>query len=367
MTCRILILMCMVCLGAGPGHPGVTAEKWLGRLTIRPADSRTYVILFFDGEDSRELKEHVERLNNFTKRKDLLILGVTPERERVGQIFVRRYQPRFVVGIQSSSHRSYGVTRFPSVLVVKGEVRQQIDAWELMEELLGPEPEGSEAAPEGLTTQEIQARIDEQGYPSNELLDILRIRMAPDEFLQYCDELERNSVPGTWMGPLEYQRHLADPQTAIKQPPTTPAIDAVRKAQQKGTRKISEWEQLLKTRETWTHQEILDLYLRHWGDDPEDLVYRSDLPTAIGGTKNPQYAYPLLDMLEVEPDPGVRLKIINAISAVYDDDVSALPAPVTERLEAHLLVEDNIRWARSRLEGLLKDARPVAGESRTPP
>lgn len=374
----VLSLACLTTVATATPPHGLTAEKWLNGLTIRQEDPRTYVVLFFDTarpqsrEEHRALQDEVERLNKLARRTDVLVVGVTPQREAVARQFVERYKPRFAIGVQCGSHRSFGVTRFPAVVVVKGESRQSFDAWsvdewEALEELLGPEPEGATRPLEELSTEELQDRIEKRGYPSNSLLDILRIRMDPEAFLAYCDELERKAAPGTWLGDLNYQRHLADANVPVKQPPTTPAIDAIRKAQREGTRKTSEWRQLLSTKETWSDEEILDLYTQHSGDGPEDLVYRADLATALESTKNPQYAYALLDMLEAEPDAGIRLKIINAISGVYDDNPAAFEPAVVERLQAHLAREENVRWAKSRLEALLKDIETVSPQPGTPP
>jgi hypothetical protein len=261
------------------------------------------------------------------------------------------------------------VTRFPAVVVIKGETRQAIDDWNLVEQLLGPEPEGSEIPPEELTIEELQARIEKDGYSSNSPLDILRIRMEPEEFLQYCDQLEQKS-PDKWPGNLHYQRHLADPRDPVKQPPTTPSIDARREARRNGTTKWREWKELLATKESWSNDEILELYLKHWGDAPENLVYRSDLAISLGETRRPSFAYPLLDMLEMEPDPGIRFDIAWAIQGVHEDDSDHLRRPepeVIQRLEACLATEDNVRWARPTLESVLGYLREAAAESQTTP
>ena len=379
---RFLYVLCIACLGAAPRQPGITAEKWLNRLTIRHGD-QTHVILFFDTaqprsrEDHRALQEDVERLNKLARRSDVLVLGVMPEREEVARLFLTRYRPRFAIGVQSGSYRSFGVTRFPAVVVIKGETRQAIDDWNLVEQLLGPEPEGSEIPPEELTIEELQARIEKDGYSSNSPLDILRIRMEPEEFLQYCDQLEQKNGPYEWLGNLHYQRHLADPRDPVKQPPTTPSIDARREARRNGTRKSREWKELLATKESWSNDEILELYLKHSGDAPEDLVYRTDLAIALGDTREPRYAYALLDMLEMEPDPGIRSDIAWAIEGVHverDIEVNGLTdhvlrhpeLEVIQRLEACLATEDNVRWARPALESVVEYLRDAAEGSETP-
>jgi len=348
MSCVIALLSCFACLQVPPGSGTITAEHWLNHLTIRPADSRTYFVLFFDMDHEKGLREEVARLNELSRRRDVAVVAVTHGREKEGRAFVARYRPRFPVGVQSPSYRSFRITQFPTVVLLKGETRKTVENWLVVPDILGPAPEAGDLAPEELSVEELQARIEND--EDLNLLDMLRLRTEPDEFLRYCDQLERKLGPDAWQGPLQYQRHLADPNDPIKQPATTPALDAVRQAIQNGTSKRSELRALLASKQTWTTQDILDVYAAHAGDAPEDLVYRADWGRTLGPDGKPEHVEALLQMLEVEPDPAIRREFYGAIGSIHTSSPLPNREDVLLRLELSLKREENIRWARPSLD-----------------
>lgn len=353
-----LLLVCLAGLQARPPSGSITAERWFNNLTLRPADSRTYFVLFFDMDQEKGLREEVDRLNKLSHRRDVAVVAVTAGREKEGRAFVARYRPRFPVGVQSPSYRSFRITAFPAVVLLKGETRKTVtvEEWRTVPDILGPAPEVGDLAPDELSVEELQAKIDSD--LDQDLLDILRLRMEPEEFLRYCDDLEpKMRAADKWLGNLHYQRHLADPNDPIKQPATTPALDAMRQAIQDGTSKRSELRDLLASKQTWTTQDILDVYHAHIGDAPEDLVYRSSWGRMLGPNGKPEYVEALLQMLEVEPDPAIRMEFSLAIGSI--DGSNPLPnrEEVAARLERLLAREDNVRWARPNLELAIEQLR----------
>ncbi len=344
--CSVCLFCMTAALAAGqPSTPTIRAEQWLGPLALRPADSRTFVILFFDDLNPRPTREWVKTLNELHGRKDVVVLGVTPESERTARRFIRLYEPKFSVGVRSTSHRRLGITTMPAIRVLNAGSVGEVESAEALLERLGPVKE-FEVSPDELSLGELQSRVEtSQDWG---LLRELRIRMDPETFVAYCDDLKARN-PGQWIGDLDFQRHLADSNAPDKQLDTTPALEASRAALADGTTIRGDLTQWL-TNDSPSPESVIGKYLDRLGHSRDDLVYRSDLSFSLGAAGDPKYVPTLLDMLEIEPDPAIRRRIASSIAGIH----TTVPLPNRLEVAAHmrkmLEIEDNIRWARPTLE-----------------
>ncbi len=351
MATTLAVAIC-ACLFAPNPTASITAEQWLGRLSLRHADQRAYVVLFFDTKHTQGLREQIKTLNKLSRRRDVLVVGITPEREKAARKFMKQYGVRFPVGVRSLSYKRFGVKRFPRVLLLKDDDVQTVTDYEIVGELLGPAPEEEVLPVDERPIEELKAEIEKD--ENTDLLEVLRLRMDPDEFMKYCDELEEaaNAEGPWWGGAVRYQRHLANNDAPDKQPASTPGLEAVRDAIRAGTGKRSELRNLIAGKTTWSDDEVFEVYAAHAGDDPEDLVYRSDWIVTLGATHDPRFVAPLLDMLDVEPDDGIRSRIPNAIASIHTTHAipDALRRETIRRLQDHLESEENVRWGIPSLE-----------------
>lgn len=352
MQAALWMLMPLVGLSGGLDAKAVTAEKWINQLTLRFDGDVRYVILFFDTKQTRGLRETVERLNKLSRRSDVVVVGVTPEREQRVRKFLREHRVRFAIGVQSLSYKAFGVKRFPHVVYIEGNDSKSIDDWAWLDARLGEPPEGSDdLPPEELDVEDLKQRIDAEDRM--DLLETLRIRTEPAEFLRYCEALaakrDDEGIPW-WRGNLEYQRHLADDTFEIKQSDSTLARDAWMESRRLGTRKWTELREMYASRDSWSSAEVLDFYNQHLGDNPEDIVYRADWIMEIARSGNPSHVNALLDMLEIEGDAAMRSRITIAIGEIHTTTPLPNPEIAIRRLQDDLEREENILWGRPGLQ-----------------
>jgi len=333
--------------------PTITAEKWVNRLSIQPQDSRNVVVLIFRASDAARLRDDVTGLNRLARRSDLLVVGVTRDREPEVKRFIKATGARFAIGIQSTSGRKLGVTRPPAILSYKSGARVEIEDLDGFAEELEPAPQGGDVDPGRMSETELRTRVEQSEDLSEDLefLTELRIRMESEAFLDYADELyaQKESWELIWRGNIAYQRHLADPSIEQKQTDMSPGRMAYRKARKERTFPTQELAALLASRTNWTAQEQFDVYAQRAGDDAESLVYRGEWARLLGNTGSRESVDALLDMLDVEPDAHVRFHIAGAISEMHDSPERSDPAMI-ERLEQALARETDLRWVRPMLE-----------------
>lgn len=125
-TLRLLVVLAIPAAHASapPAEdvaPEIHAERWLNpppiRLYVQP---KLYLLLFWESE-SRELTTFVGPLNRLHRQYAdgrLMIVALTGESPRDAERAIRRHRMAFPVGAESRSARSYGVTRFPTLVIV---------------------------------------------------------------------------------------------------------------------------------------------------------------------------------------------------------------------------------------------------------
>lgn len=356
------------------------AEKWINGPALMHPDTRTYVVLFFKTERTPdtpevslgELKSVVERLNKLSgARRDLLVLALTPEAEKQIARFLAEFKPRFAVGVQSASYRGLNVRQFPSVVVLRHSTDDaapsywllpNLEAVEEIPAVLGPTADVGEPGPEETPTEGLMDRLRTDPYRQmgslHETLETLRLRMAPEAFMAFCDEIEY--LPGiyaNWLGHVRYQKHLADPAVPVKQPSSTPAAAALERW--RATQADLAWKPYQQFMESLEHagaaapDEVVATFRAHRTDDSNDLLIRHRLTRSLGSRRDPRLLDVLHTMYEEESDPLIKVHIIMAIGANAPPGDSA----TRDYLEGKLEHEPNIRWVRPALEMVINQLR----------
>lgn len=311
----------------------ITAGEWINPLHLRLPDERTWVLFFFrtrypetanKAELRRKLETLVKRLNQLSReRRDLMIVGLTEESRDDIQGFLAETQPRFAIGVRSPTHKTFGVEDFPSVIVVRREnveVAASPDRWE---SLLPPLAPDSGAPPlDELTIEELQERVTRDPTAlsivdgeAGQALERLRLRLAPEEFMAYCDQIEHaGGVDAVWTGRVRYQKHLADPNVVEKLPFGTPASDAA--GEWRRSRDDPRWAPMraffeeFNNRRSVTVESVVEAHHAHLTDDPNDLLIRFWLAQSVRDRKDVGLLPALRAVYDAEPDAVVRSQIL---------------------------------------------------------
>lgn len=354
--------------GSGEGRV-IHAEKWFGGPSFRYPEDRSLVILFFHTSPPRDqaeaytkaLRAHVEHLNQLvSERKDVLVLGLTSEPEDRLKDFVLACKPKFALGVRSTSAKSFGVERFPSIVVLKSGVSRQEEGLTWIAECLGPPLAERPTSPSERSIEQLKEALAAASGgvampdEAREALESLRIRMDYGEFASLCDDLEkRNAMSPSWLGRVRYQRHLADPAVVEKQAWDTPVTAAQSLWRQ--SRDDPVWDPIedffkdFESRGVLTLEEVVQVYRAHLGDDPADLLTRIWLADTLRALDQQHLTPALRTMLDIEPDAVIRIRLMIALCALAPDgDPETL-----KHLEHRLDVEDNIR-AKPMLEAAVR-------------
>lgn len=366
------------------GGVSLRAEKWLNGPTLRHPEDRSYVILFFNVHDQdrdtapvslKELGRFVGELNKLSlRRPDVLVLGLTAHTEKQIARFMVEFKPRFAIGVQSLSYKRFRVEKFPTVVVIPRRDGDMADppwsaldstALDAIPEKLGPPREQADIPLEELSNEELMHRIKENPDPLREIvpiladaLELLRTRMDAEDFMRFCDEIEYQIgyTGSIWVGRVRYERHLADPTILEKQPRRTRLSEVL--ASWRASRDDPTWASFSEFSKANSHDSrkpgrLIDLYRAHMTEDANDLLIRHDLTFPFNTLNDPAFIDDLKGMLDIEPDPILRSRILICIvQCASRDDTELLPY-----LEGKLAGETNIYWARPTLEMVIDHLR----------
>lgn len=350
----------------------LAAETWLNGLSFSPAGCNRCVVLCFRTHASTENRERekaelvrcVDSLNQLMRhRKDVLVLGLTSEPESDAVRFVEALKPRFPVGARSTTPRRLSVKSFPTIVLLErtGDqwsvrrlegVENLPDDWPtLLGAQLSPGVSGA-ATPsiEELKTGLRELKAEETSRLRDEL-ETLRIRMKTDEFMAFCDEIEyQHGMNAAWLGRVRYERHLADPHSKDKQSDGSPVADALYAWRQDKNapafRKIDEFNEELARFNPPTFDGLLQRYAALITSDPADMVIRHQLVPALVDVESLDRLELFKKMLDMEPDPIIRTRLILSIESVSPPGSPATIAYLQEKLAG----ETNLYWVIPTLE-----------------
>lgn len=131
----------------------IVARHWFNNPEYRLHDERSVVLLFFRAErPDKELRRAVESLSRLARRKDFVVIGLTPDSRARAQWFVDEYKVRFTVGAESHSAGAFGIREMPQILLIEGKERDKVKPVEaaLLEEMAAAAPESPPDDPESI-------------------------------------------------------------------------------------------------------------------------------------------------------------------------------------------------------------------------
>lgn len=363
----------------------VRAENWVGQLTLRFPEDRDWVVLFFDWplrksaqgvEDYHKLAGYVRELNAMvSKNREVLVFALTPAREEALASFREKLEPRFPIGTRSLSYKNFKISNVPTALLlsrakgVAGEYDDPAALTRWWKDVLSAKPPPSQedaVSPfevrdwsffEELDRPDLEKYVRDCAFnPSNgkntrRALEMLRMRMAPGDFMALCDELS-DFVPGRTVynvGAILYERHLADPAVEEKQPDEAPSSEVDR--QWRADPDDARWDLYraaaaeFRAHPMWGEEDVVAFYKRHLTDMENDVMTRSWVAGELRNRNDPDLLPALMRMIDLEPDPRIRainVLLMGALSPPGQPDVLRF---VQEKLKT----EANILFARAAL------------------
>ncbi len=343
------------------------AGAWFNTGTIRVPDDRTYVLFFFTTFQEREVKPFIGRLNKLHRRRDTIVVGLSPESEERVEKFIEKEKIRFTVGARSRTYKDFRIKRFPRVVVLErkrsGNRVENIfvdlespDSW-FPHHLPEDEPLEPGAFDEKSSVEILKrhAHEDSSYLEQKRAVRLLRDRLTTDEFMGFCDEILEYEYRPALRGAIAYQKHLEDPNAPVKEPLHPPSSRASQSL--RGSSDDPKWDRVhdyfLRIDELPSEQLVEDFF-DNMTDDPGDLLIRRGIPAALEKrTDKENVRSSLMQMLLAEPDSGVRLRVVGAFSEV------CLPGDfeAADFLEEQLKTEKNIRGVRPMLEYTIRYLR----------
>jgi len=344
----------------------IEVGRWFNPPSVRIPDERTYVLFFFSTVDERSNAPWIKKLNTLRSRADLAVLALTPESEERVSRFVEAKKVRFPVAAKCNAYKRFRIKEFPKLIVMPPHQSERNDNtdpldFDAFDRRFSGEPESerlvsaafSDDAP--IDVLRDHARLDPVEAESHRALRLLRTRQAPDEFMALCDELLGSESNLRRRADIEYERHLANPAIADKEPLLAPASEALHAIRQ--TPDDPQWKPLQEYRErvaSRTPDELLEDYLEHSSTAPADLLIRRTIPPTIGESADKARAREILvQMLRAEQDAVIRMNIVYTLATVCQPgDIE-----IAEFLEDQLRTEKNIRVARPAFEYVIRYLR----------
>ncbi len=352
---------------SAPGRVELQAEAWFNSLSIRVPEDRTYVLFFFSTVQEREAKPWIEKLNKINRREDTVVIGLSAEsKERVSK-YVEQQKVQFAVGAKSKAYKKFSIKQFPQVLVLSpkrrsGDIAPETIDLERLDRRFAPPAEvgplTSGAFDEDSPLDLLRRHAREDSEDKLRALGLLRKRIPPEEFMEFCDQLLEEEENFFRRGDVLFQRQLADPSIpeSEKEPLLPPSSEARRLSRENPD--DAQWvpvRDYVEGADERTAEQLFQDYLDHPGDNPADVMIRRNIPDYLARTPDKQRARELLmQMLPMEPDAATRMGIAfsfaNEVCQPGDFEVA-------DFLEQQLQTEKNVRTARPAMEYVIRYLR----------
>lgn len=376
MVARVIFLALVASGATGRGDPPLEldAKVWWRPPPIRVPDDRTYVVLFFTTVQEEKVAPLIRRLNRMDQRKDVVVVGLSPQEAGRVEAFIKRHNVRFAVGAGSRTHKNkrFAFKEWPHLVVVRQPIHDELVIVPLSDlsavEALLPPPESAEPSvasggfDENLPAEVLREHVlgDPDQSARLEALRLLREKMPPGDFMRFCDEImdldrgpDANDI--TWWGHVGYEKHLADPDVPEKQPVWAPSVKVSHEYHQ--TPNDPRWrafERYVEAIDARSAQELRADFFAHLTDQPDDLLIRREIARHIGQCADTENARRILmELIPGEPDFVIRQRLVGGLMDVCEvGDVE-----VADFLEQRLAEEDNIRFVRPMMRYVLRYLR----------
>lgn len=357
-----------------PAPVELNAKIWIQKQSIRIPEDRTYLLFFFTTFQPKETQPYLARLNRLHARKDTIVVGLCAESGEKVKKFIQKEKIRFSVGAGSPSYKRFNIKKFPQLIVLspQGVDQDAVQAVPSIEwlDLRFPDESDYPTLESGAFDEHSPVELLKRHGREDSAVDdrrravrLLRDRLAADEFMRYCDELlqdPKNRFTPSMNGFISYSKHLADPNSPVKEPLLAGSTQARRDMDADPV--DSRWEEVKDYYERIgdrTADELLSDFHDHLSDKPANLLIRHQIARSMErlvheGQADPDVAQEyLMQMFPLEADPANRQRIVGAIGMISKPgDFSC-----ADFLEAQLRTESNIRSVRPVLEYTIRYLR----------
>lgn len=366
-TATILIGCALASLNAvGKKAVDLQAEAWFNPSSIRVPDDRTYVLFFFMTFQKDDPGRWIAMLNKLHRRRDVVVVGLSPESKERVEKFIKKRKVRFTIGAQSRAYKDFKIKRFPQLVILQSGARGEQSRWtvpdtaslsEWFPDVPLDEPLESGAFNEKSAVELLKrhAREDADYSEQKRAVKLLREKLPPEEFMDFCDEILAYEYRPALRGAISYQKHLADPNAPVKEPLLAPSVRASHSFKKNANDpKWNPYHDYFSQIDDRTSEQLVQDFYDHRTDDPIDLLIRRGLPYEL--VKRPDkenVRSSLMQILLDEPDSAVRQRIVGALSEVCGPgDFEA-----ADFLDTQLKTETNIRVVRPMMEYVIRYLR----------
>lgn len=345
---------CLIAL-AGTASLGDTRElsaaHWINNPEYRIHDNRTVVLFFFDpAKEGSETRRYVRVLNRASKRKDIVVIGLSRAGRTAVEGFARRYRVRFTLGAGSDTAREFGVTEVPKVIVLDGNDRRVVRGEGLADlrtvsATASQESEANQDRGASERTSALVSAYEEQEVAAKRAAALWEAwkRVAPEDY-PAIGEFAEAAIPfepDPWTrGMLIFIKDVCA-GVARDDESLAPSAHAFQAFRARGDG--AEWtsvRQFQATMGTATVDQLASEYRSRNTDSAQDLVIRRLAIGALGSAKDRHAARRvLMQAIASEPDPSLRLACVNALSGVCDpgdEEVASLLESIAAS-EPHVL------------------------------
>ena len=371
----VATLFLCIASAIGPGASEATevrASAWFNSPSIRIPDDRTYVLFFFTTFQKKDVAPFINRLNRLDKRRDTVVVGLTPESKERVKSFIEKRKIRFAVGSGSRAYKDFRIKRFPRVVVLdhKASSSRIVETFADLEsfERWGPELPDDQTLDSGAFTETSAVELlkrhaskDPDHLEQRRAVKILRGKLPAADFMLLCDELLAKHDPADRMyGHVAYQRHLADPDAVVKEPLLAGSTLARREEREKSD--DPRWVPLhdyFATVDDLAAEQLFQDFFDRLADDPVNLQIRTEIPRRL---EHIAHDYPeqktaivehLMAMLPVETNFANRSRIVGALLGICEPG----DLEVAEFLEDRVAQETDIRVVQPMMEYTIRYLR----------
>lgn len=297
----------------------IDAACWRN-LALRPFDQRRVLLLMFNVTDS-ETDVLIERLNRLSRRRDLLVLGISPDACRDVERYCEKKRIRFAVGAESKAPRRARVKLPALFLIQRAEGRS---AWrdvrpDALDELLKRPPMSTPDWNADIPRQELIDLIDSdaEGQCRSDAVRKLAELMTPEEFSDFAAE-RLAEEPDPWVrGAFEFARRKL---TGDPLPDDRMSESARLLREYNGQPDDPRWQTVrafVDKHRTLSAAELAQAYAAHAGDAPQDVLIRRIAVNALWeATDRDTARRALLEAAARDPDESIRLFAVMGLSEV---------------------------------------------------
>jgi hypothetical protein len=323
MTLGSLMVFLLVQTAGVEAAPEIDARAWFNLPEYRLHDEREAVLFFFESS-SEECARLIPRLNRLRRKADTVVIGLSAEAPKTLEPYIHKHKIRFCVGAGSDSAKKYNITKFPTIIRLRGDRRAAPVILE-QSEFDAYSPGWGQDEEEALRRLEdvadlkafIESAADNRGRQT--ACEKLYRKLPVEEFAAYAEEAL--AVEGNPYVRRSLEFLLGRPSDeAIRSQTDLPPSTGYEKTYEDNSKAL-EWKSVrgyclgtpVREREV---PQLIEEFRQHPSEEPEDIVIRKLIARALNGRPAEARATlrtALFEFIPREKDYGIRLYLAGAL------------------------------------------------------